>query len=84
MHGNIGTMEVMDRTGHTTVTWDPENAESVANARTEFDRLRREGYSAFRMDAVGEGVVVENKGERIDTFDPAAGKLLLIPQRVGG
>lgn len=77
-------LEVMDSSGHTSVTWDPENEASVADARREFDRLTREGYQAFRMEAVGENAVVENKGERITTFDPQAGKVLLIPQRVGG
>lgn len=81
---NMHVMDIMDRTGHTTVTWDPNDPQSVADAQREFDRLRRDGYSAFRMEAAGESVVVENKGERIDRFDPAAGKVLMIPQRVGG
>jgi hypothetical protein len=84
MHGNIGTMEVMDRTGHTTVTWDPENPDSVRDAEREFNRLRDEGYSAFRMEAAGDGVVVEHKGERIERFDPAAGKVMMVPQLRGG
>jgi hypothetical protein len=81
---NAHVMNIMDHTGHTTVTWDPENENSVRDARREFDRLRASGHSAFRMTAVGADVVVEEKGERIETFDPEAGKLLMVPHRVGG
>lgn len=82
---NMHVMNVMDRNGHTTVTWNPEDADSVAAARTEFQRLRREGYSAFAMNVVTEnGVVVEEKGTRIDTFDPAAGKVMMVPHLRGG
>lgn len=78
-------MNVMDITGHTTVTWDPENKESVRDAKAEFKRLIAAGYSAFRMNVVSEnGIVVEEKGERITTFDPDAGKVMMVPQLVGG
>lgn len=82
---NMHVMNVMDHTGHTTVTWDPTNADSVRDARREFDGLIRRGFSAFRMEVVAEnGVVVEEKGARIDTFDLEAGKVMMIPHRVGG
>lgn len=82
---NQHVMNIMDHTGHSTVTWDPNDPQSVADARREFERLRRDGYSAFRMEATGDSVVVEHQSnERMDTFDPAAGKVLMIPQRVGG
>jgi len=75
---------VMDSSGHTTVTWDPTDAAGIADARREFNRLTRAGYQAFRMEATGDNVVVENKGERITEFDPEAGRVLMVPQRVGG
>lgn len=78
------TMEIMDSSGHTTVTWDPTDETGVADARREFNRLLRDGYQAFRMEAQGDHVVVENKGERVSQFDPEAGRLLMVPQRVGG
>jgi hypothetical protein len=77
-------MDVMDSSGHTSVTWDPTDEASVNDARREFTRLTGEGYQAYRMEAVGEHAVVENKGARITEFDPEAGRLLLIPHRVGG
>jgi hypothetical protein len=82
---NMHVMNVLDSTGHTTVTWDPTNANSVRDARREFQDLVRRGYSAFRMNVIAEnGVVVEEKGERIDTFDPQAGKVMMVPHLRGG
>lgn len=78
-------MQVMDPTGHTTVTWNPEDTDSINQARAEFRRLIRSGYQAFRMNAGMDGAaVVETKGERITEFDPEAGKVMMIPQLVGG
>ncbi len=78
-------MVIMDRTGHSTMTWNPNDAGSVRDARNEFARLLRDGYQAFRMNVVMEnGVVVEQKGDRATTFDPTVGKYLMTPQLVGG
>lgn len=80
-----GTMHVMDTTGHTTVTWDPNDTTSVRDARAEFRRLIGLGYSAFRMDVSHEdAAVTEEKGERITDFDPEAGKLMMVPHLRGG
>lgn len=79
------TMLVMDRNGHTTVTWDPRDPASCTDAKVEFDRLIREGYQAFQMNVVSEnGVVVEEKGTRVTEFDPQAGKLMMVPHLRGG
>jgi hypothetical protein len=78
MHGTIGTMSVMDRTGHSEVTWDPSKPIEVRTARQAFDSLVREGYNAFSIDEDGE------RGERIREFDPKAGKIMMVPQLVGG
>lgn len=80
-----GEMVVMNTTGHTTVTWNPEDAASVRDARQEFNALRERGYQGFRMNVVSEnGIVVEEKGERIDTFDQTAGKVMMVPHMRGG
>jgi hypothetical protein len=82
---NQHVMDIMDSSGHTTVTWDPTNAESVADARREFNRLRSSGFAAFQMDVVSEnGIVVEEKGDLVREFNPAAGKLMMVPHRQGG
>src|SRR5262245_39593515 len=92
-------MDVMDRElGHRTVTWDPGDAAAVADARAQFDSLRSQGYSMFRMIALGQHAVTEEQGEEVETFDPDAGRVMArmdafdetaervtaIPQRQGG
>lgn len=49
-------LEVLDPSGHLTLTWDPDDPESVARAGAEFDRLKAAGYAFFATtedDAVG-------------------------------
>lgn len=75
---HLGNMQIMDQTGHTSVTWDPEIRAEVRVARESFDSLIKEGYSAFRVDEDDE------RGERITTFDPEAGKIMMVPQLKGG
>lgn len=78
MHGTIGTMNIMDQTGHTTTTWDPQKPDEVDAARAQFDTLTRKGYQAFRVEGA------DNRGERLREFDPKAGKIMMVPQLVGG
>jgi len=78
-------MEVMDHTGHKFLTWDPDVPSTVEEARQEFDRLRRQGYQAFRLNVQHQdGVLVEEDGEVIDRFDPTAGRLMMSPRQRGG
>lgn len=80
-----GTMNVLDPTGHTTVTWDPDNAASVRDARDQFVELLARGFHAFRLTVSHEGAAVtEEKGEHVTTFDPRAGKYMMVPQLRGG
>lgn len=78
MHGTFNTMHVMDRTGHTSVTWDPAKPVEVDVARDSFDKLVREGYRAFRVEGS------DNQGAPMTTFDPKAGKIMMVPHLVGG
>lgn len=74
---NMHVINVMDSSGHTTVTWDPQVPESVTEAKREFDDLVARGYSIFRMNLVHEdGIVVEDTGQRITEFDPQLGKVI--------
>jgi hypothetical protein len=85
MHGTFRTMSIMDRTGHSTVTWKPDDPSSVKDAEKKFNEMIDQGYTAFAMDLVStNGVTVEQKGKRITTFDPTAGKIMMVPQLVGG
>ncbi len=70
---------VIDRTGDTRHSWDPQKPAEVTAARAMFESLRAGGYDAFR--------VAKNKdtaGEMVREFDPSHGAYLFTPRMVGG
>jgi hypothetical protein len=74
----MGMMNILDRSGHTKHIWNADNEAEVEAARTLYDALTRKGYRAFNVKKDGE------EGTRMDTFDPEAEKMILVPQLVGG
>lgn len=74
-----GEMSMLNEKGDTKIMWDRTNHEEVEIARAAFDAARAKGHAAFR--AVGkEGT----KGSRLDTFDPDAERIIMVPRIVGG
>jgi hypothetical protein len=71
-------MAVLGAEGDTRIMWDPERPAEVEAARAAFDRLIREGYTAYSVTDDGE------RGRRVDSFDPALQALILVPRIVGG
>lgn len=71
-------MAKMGPEGDTKTIWDPNRPEEVDNARTTFENLRKKGYRAYRVNAQGD------KGEPMDNFDTAAGKVIMVPPLQGG
>jgi trans-aconitate methyltransferase len=74
----MGYMEIMDPTGHTKQIWSADKEAEVEAARAVFDNLTAAGYRAFHVKKDGE------EGRRMETFDPAAEKMILLPQLRGG
>ena len=75
----MSEMSVMGRSGDTKTIWDPSRPDEVAAARGTFDELvGRKKYLAFKVKKDGE------KGRKIKTFDPDAGKIILVPPMMGG
>lgn len=68
----------IDKTGDTKTVYDIENPAEVAAAKALFDSLTKEGHKAFHVNAKGE------QSTRMDTFDPKAGTMIMVPQRKGG
>lgn len=71
-------LEVMGFGGDVKVEWDPEDPESVEQARKEFDAI-----------ATGKGMrimkILDNgEPEPVTDFDPSEGRYVAIPQLVGG
>lgn len=69
---------VMDATGDTKRIWDPNNPDEVEDARASFDRLKKKGYVAYKVNEAGD------KGEVIREFDASAGKIIMAPPMKGG
>lgn len=93
-------MEVMDPSGHITLTWSADDPESVENARAEFDRLQACGYAFFTTaDEDAQPVKKLTKklrtelrsldvrpGEPVQTreFTPRARRTVAVPPMRGG
>lgn len=72
-------MAVLGQNGDTKHIWDPEKPAEVEAAKAVFDSLRKKGYMAFHVKGKqGE------QGDQMREFDPAAGRLILVPQMAGG
>lgn len=71
-------MITLDRTGHSSITWDPNVPVEVEMAESTFDDYIGKGYRAFSMTGDNQ------QGSRMDRFDPKASKLMFVPQLRGG
>lgn len=76
---HLGAMAVMDKTGDSKVTWDPNQPAEVEAARAQFDVLKKKGYSAFRMSEGGD-----QQGAQMRDFDASARRIIFVPQMQGG
>ena len=77
---HTGIMHHVNETGDVKILWDAENEDEVAAARAAFDELTgKKGFAAFTVKG-RRG----DKGDKIDAFDPAAERIILVPQIVGG
>lgn len=72
-------MAVMGERGDTKISWDPRVPAEVEAARRQFEFLTKEKrYAAFKMTVSGE------RDAMIREFDPAAERIILVPQMQGG
>ena len=76
----MNAFAIMGKSGDTKVIWDPTKPAEVAAARAQFESLTKDHkYSAFCVSG-DEG----KQGKRMSSFDPDAGRVILIPQVAGG
>lgn len=78
----MGWMGVIDGSGDTRITWDPEDEGSVKNAERTFKDLTKKGYMAYSVHEKGKNVGEKNK--RITEFDPDLDKIIFIAPMSGG
>lgn len=76
----MGTLTILDDKGDTKLTWEPNDPDSVKEAKKRFDDLKKQGYSAFAVETETKEV----QGRRIDKFESDMGEVLMVPQRRGG
>lgn len=74
----MGELRVLDGTGDTKLIWDAENDAEVAAARKMYDDLIAKGHTAYSVKKTGK------TGKKIDAFDPAAERIILVPRMAGG
>lgn len=73
-----GELNILDTTGHTRIMWDSASDVEVETAKASFDRLKAAGYQAFSVKKDG------SEGEKINSFDPKAEKIIMAPPLRGG
>lgn len=74
-----GIMSCLDHTGDYEVTWNRRKAVEVELARTTFDKLKRDGYTAYKVKSDGE-----TRGVAIEAFDPGVERMVMVPPLAGG
>jgi hypothetical protein len=96
----MGEMEILDPSGHLSLTWDAANPESVAKAGAEFARLKEAGYTFFSTPDATESVKkltkkvllehtaldvrAEEMPEQTREFKPHARRTVAVPRMRGG
>jgi hypothetical protein len=75
----MSTLSVLDKTGDTTLKWDPKVKTEVEVAKEKFDQLvLHKGYAAYELKENDE------PGAVIREFNPNAERIFLTPRPVGG
>ncbi len=78
-------LRILNGSGDTCVSWDPER---LAAADPEAEAAVREAERLFAAARAGGAVafriVSDKPATRLDTFDPNAEEILVIPAMVGG
>lgn len=69
---------VLDRTGDTKTTWDPENETEVSNAREQFTKWKAQGFAVFSVKKDG------TPGGALSKFNPDLDKMIATPPIAGG
>lgn len=74
----LSELQILDVSGHLTFFWNPSNREEVEHAEEHFQDYIDKGYKAFRVQGQ------DQQGSRMESFDPTAAKVMMVPQLRGG
>ena len=75
------TLKIMSVRGHDVLTWDPEVADTVAEAARIIAEHQAKGAALF---ATYPGQADPAAHTRIEAFDPRATEVVVIPHMKGG
>jgi hypothetical protein len=67
----VGVLTILCSAGDIAVEWDPSDSESVARAKSEWDRLKADGYEFYEP--------VETRGKKVAAFREGLGRVLAVP-----
>lgn len=73
----MGEIRQLARIGDMKISWNSESDKEIAVAREIFDKMIKEGWTAFREK-------MRIKGDKIRIFDPDAERIILVPPITGG
>lgn len=69
-------IRILDRTGDTTLSYDPTDRDTVRSVEERFSRLMAANFVAFDVS--------QHPGRILKTFDPNATEIIVTPQFAGG
>lgn len=72
----IHLLRILDRTGDTSVTYDPRDERAVRDVEARFNDLMNREFVAFDVST--------QPGRILRTFDPAATEIIVSPRFAGG
>jgi len=74
-----GEMAIMGREGDTKIIWSKTTPVEVDVAKMAFDKLKKDGYSAYSVSDNGD-----KKGDPVKDFDPNMERLVMVPPMQAG
>jgi hypothetical protein len=84
-------LEILDPTGHLTLSWDPSKPEEVEKARAEFDRLKSCGFAFFTSEQdekaklrLGKSGRLEGRLVQVKEFNTEADRTVAVRPMRGG
>ena len=77
--GAMNELKILDPNGHTSTSWNPDDAEQVARARRTYEALMRRGYRAFGIEREGDGSAAQGFAAKERAFDPKEKGTVLVP-----
>lgn len=87
----MNTLEILDVSGHLTLSWNPHDASDVERAKQEFARLKAAGFAFFSSEQderpklrIGTSGRLEGRLVQVKEFDTEAERTVAVRPMRGG